>query len=126
MNDPILADPAPSLLAQLLGAHFSEAALGALLGPSSAALSQELWNRALRGPVLDVVERPGKALRAGLVSRCYELAGGSGACPDELSAIVEILHAGSLVIDDIEDASTLRRGRPALHALYGVPVALNA
>jgi geranylgeranyl pyrophosphate synthase len=126
MNDPILAEPAPSVLSQLLGVHFSEAALGALLGPASAALGEELWNQALRTPVLDVVERPSKALRAGLVAHCYALAGGRGACPEELIAIVEILHAGSLVIDDIEDDSTLRRGRPALHTLHGVPVALNA
>lgn len=126
MNDPILAEQPPSALSQLLGAHFSEAALVALLGPASASLGDELWNRALRAPVLDVVERPSKALRAGLVARCYELAGGQGACPEELSAIVEILHAGSLVIDDIEDDSALRRGRPALHTLHGVPVALNA
>jgi geranylgeranyl pyrophosphate synthase len=39
---------------------------------------------------------------------------------------VELIHAGSLVIDDIEDGSTVRRGRPAMHVRYGVPVALNA
>jgi geranylgeranyl pyrophosphate synthase len=60
------------------------------------------------------------------LTRCFELAGGRGACPEELGAIVEILHAGSLIIDDIEDDSSLRRGRPALHALHGLPVALNA
>jgi geranylgeranyl pyrophosphate synthase len=126
MNDPILAEPPASRLAQLLDAHFSPATLSALLGPASAALGDELWNRALRAPVLDVVERPSKALRAGLVGRSYELAGGCGSCPEELSAIVEILHAGSLVIDDIEDTSALRRGRPALHMLHGVPISLNA
>lgn len=126
MNDPILAEAPLNLLGQLLGAHFSEAKLSALLGPESAALGHEIWDRALRAPVLDFVERPSKALRAGLLTRCFELAGGRGSCPDELSAIVEILHAGSLIVDDIEDASSSRRGRPALHALHGLPVALNA
>jgi geranylgeranyl pyrophosphate synthase len=126
MNDPILAEPPVNVLGQLLGAHFSEGTLTALLGPESAALGQEIWNRALRAPVEDFVERPSKALRAGLLTRCFELAGGRGSCPDELGAIVEILHAGSLIIDDIEDASSSRRGRPALHALHGLPVALNA
>jgi geranylgeranyl pyrophosphate synthase len=126
MNDPILAEPAPNLLEQLLGVHFSEGALTALLGPESATLGHAIWDRALRAPVLDFVERPSKALRAGLLTRCFELAGGRGACPDALRAIVEILHAGSLIIDDIEDASSSRRGRPALHALHGLPVALNA
>jgi geranylgeranyl pyrophosphate synthase len=125
MNDPSLAAPAETQLARLLEAHFSEQALSTLLGPESATLG-ELWSRALLGPVREFVERPSKALRAGLVARCYELAGGSGRCPEALGALVEILHAGSLIIDDIEDASAARRGRPALHALHGVPVALNA
>jgi geranylgeranyl pyrophosphate synthase len=46
--------------------------------------------------------------------------------PAELPLLIEILHAGSLIVDDIEDGSALRRGAPALHQLHGVPVALNA
>lgn len=136
MNDPILADPSPSSspdaeavpagLPRLLADYFSESSLQALLGVESAALGSAIWQRALRAPVLDFVERPSKALRAALVARCHEIAGGPAPCPEELGAIVEILHAGSLIVDDIEDGSTSRRGRPALHALHGVPVALNA
>jgi geranylgeranyl pyrophosphate synthase len=135
MNDPILADSLPEFggaeptlagLPRLLSDYFSESSLNALLGPESAALGSAVWQRALQAPVLDFVQRPSKALRAALVARCYELAGGPPPCPDGLAAIVEILHAGSLIIDDIEDGSTSRRGRAALHALHGVPVALNA
>jgi geranylgeranyl pyrophosphate synthase len=136
MNDPILADPlagsareaAPALagLPRLLSHYFSDSSLRALLGAESAALDGAIWQRALRAPVLDFVERPSKALRASLVARCYAIVGGPSPCPDELGAIVEILHAGSLIVDDIQDGSTSRRGRPALHALHGVPVALNA
>ena len=133
MNDPILADPLgdgaePPIagLPRLLADYFSEGSLGALLGPQSAALGSDVWQRALQAPVLDFIERPSKALRAALVARCFELAGGTRPCPDELAAIVEILHAGSLIVDDIQDGSTSRRGRPALHALHGLPVALNA
>jgi geranylgeranyl pyrophosphate synthase len=39
---------------------------------------------------------------------------------------IELIHAGSLVVDDIEDGSPVRRGRPALHVRYGIPTALNA
>jgi geranylgeranyl pyrophosphate synthase len=46
--------------------------------------------------------------------------------PAELGFIVEVLHAGSLIIDDIEDDSTTRRGDVALHLRYGLPRALNA
>jgi geranylgeranyl diphosphate synthase type II len=36
------------------------------------------------------------------------------------------MHNALLVHDDIEDASDERRGTPTLHALHGVPLALNA
>ncbi len=38
---------------------------------------------------------------------------------------IELLHNAFMVHDDIEDDSTVRRGRPALHIEHGVPIALN-
>ena len=38
---------------------------------------------------------------------------------------IELLHAGSLIIDDVEDGSDERRGHPALHHLVGTPLAIN-
>ena len=46
--------------------------------------------------------------------------------PALLPALVEIVHAGSLIVDDIEDGSKLRRGAPAVHLVHGVPRTLNA
>ena len=39
---------------------------------------------------------------------------------------IEMLHNALLIHDDIEDGSEKRRGRPTLHLLHGVPLALNA
>lgn len=39
---------------------------------------------------------------------------------------IEDIHLGSLVIDDIQDGSLIRRGQPSLHQQVGVPLALNA
>ena len=44
----------------------------------------------------------------------------------EIEEIVEMLHNASLMVDDIEDSSVLRRGIPVAHAIYGVPLTLNA
>jgi len=41
-------------------------------------------------------------------------------------ALVEHLHAGSLIVDDVQDGSELRRGSPTLHLLVGIPKAINA
>jgi geranylgeranyl diphosphate synthase type II len=39
---------------------------------------------------------------------------------------LEMLHNAFLIHDDVEDRSTLRRGRPTLHELHGVGLAVNA
>ncbi|CAF1193434.1 unnamed protein product [Rotaria sp. Silwood1] len=48
---------------------------------------------------------------------------------DKLNVIgdlIEMLHNASLLIDDIEDNSKLRRGVPVAHNIYGVPLTINA
>jgi geranylgeranyl pyrophosphate synthase len=80
----------------------------------------------LAGPLRDFLQRPGKEFRARLVQTSWALAGGRGEPPPLLPWVVELLHSGSLIIDDIEDGSAYRRGAPALHVLHGLPVALNA
>ena len=86
----------------------------------------QLWQPALLQPLREFLAQPGKQLRASLVELGFALAGGgAGACPPELPLLVEALHAGSLIVDDIEDGSLTRRGAPSLHARHGVPVALN-
>lgn len=90
------------------------------------ALADEVWQRALLGPANDFLARPGKQIRACLCAASWALSGGdAGGPPDELPAIVELLHAGSLIVDDIEDGSSERRGDQALHVRHGVPLALN-
>ncbi|MFC5148876.1 polyprenyl synthetase family protein [Streptomyces aureoversilis] len=43
-----------------------------------------------------------------------------------LMAVTELLHTGSLIVDDVEDASPMRRGGPAVHEVFGTPTAINA
>lgn len=46
-------------------------------------------------------------------------------CPESLVTLIELLHTGSLIIDDIEDQSETRRGQPCLHHQIGIAPALN-
>ncbi len=84
-----------------------------------------LWNRAIVGPIANTLSNPGKRLRATLLDCSYLIAGGNDRAPEILLDAIEVLHAGSLIVDDIEDGSELRRGQPALHRVIGVPLALN-
>ncbi|MFH4973355.1 hypothetical protein AB6A40_000064 [Gnathostoma spinigerum] len=45
---------------------------------------------------------------------------------EEIKAIVEMLHDASLMIDDVEDNSVLRRGVPVTHNVFGVPRTINS
>ena len=40
--------------------------------------------------------------------------------------VTEIIHNGSLMVDDIEDGSELRRGLPCTYKKYGTDIAINA
>ena len=92
---------------------------------AAAGLPRALWERALGDVARDVLGRPSRQFRARLCALAWRLAGGAGEVPSLLGALVEIVHAGSLIVDDIEDASPVRRGSPALHVTHGVPRALN-
>jgi geranylgeranyl pyrophosphate synthase len=43
-----------------------------------------------------------------------------------ITDIVNLLHTSSLMLDDIEDQSPLRRGKPATHTIYGQGQTINS
>ena len=69
----------------------------------------------------------GKRLRPVLVLAAFEAAGGHGDAT-RLAAAVEVVHAYSLVHDDLPcmDDDDMRRGRPTVHKAFGVPAATAA
>jgi geranylgeranyl diphosphate synthase, type II len=71
---------------------------------------------------------PSKRVRPVLTLLCAELCGGTvaGALPAACS--MELIHASSLILDDLPsmDNAPLRRGRPANHLEFGEAVAILA
>ncbi|HWC84539.1 MAG TPA: polyprenyl synthetase family protein [Pseudonocardiaceae bacterium] len=69
---------------------------------------------------------PGKMLRPLLLLAATEAVGGdcAGVLPAALA--VEYLHVATLIHDDVIDDDDLRRGRPSVHARYGMADALVA
>jgi geranylgeranyl pyrophosphate synthase len=106
--------------------------LAELLGLDDPSTVEDVLRSALLDPLAELTSTRGKRIRGQLVTLGYRLVSDTPAsvlaakqcrsCAD----IVELIHAGSLVIDDIEDGSIVRRGRPALHVQFGVPIAVNA
>lgn len=68
----------------------------------------------------------GKRIRPLLVLLTCAAATGEWERALPAAAAVELVHNFSLIHDDIEDNSPLRRGRPTLWKLWGIPQAINA
>jgi geranylgeranyl pyrophosphate synthase/predicted secreted hydrolase len=84
------------------------------------------YNQSLIAPIREMVDRAGKAWRSYALLACIEAVGGNSQEFTPWLAIPELLHTGSLIIDDVEDRSSIRRGGPACHLIYGEPLAINA
>jgi geranylgeranyl diphosphate synthase, type II len=111
-------------------------------GLTPLALERETVDRALRdvtaqqlencaGSVADAVryalEGSGKRIRGVIVLASYRACGGRGDA-SRLAAAVEIVHAYSLVHDDLPcmDDDAFRRGRPTVHRAFDVRTATIA
>ena len=82
---------------------------------------------AIAEPIRYSLESGGKRLRGMLLLASYRAAGGEGDASG-LAAAVEMIHAYSLVHDDLPcmDDDAMRRGRPTTHRVFGVPASTIA
>jgi len=77
-------------------------------------------------PIWELLDRGGKRFRPALTFLFCEAVGGRAREALSAAAAVEILHNMTLVHDDIEDQSELRRGKPCIHIMFGLPAAINS
>jgi len=97
--------------------------IASVVGMKTSHVNQN-WARELTEPGRALLRRGGKRWRSLVcVLTCEALGGGEAA--DELAPLIEIPHNGSLIIDDIEDTSPTRRGKPAIHKIFGEDLAIN-
>ncbi|MEU9112746.1 polyprenyl synthetase family protein [Streptomyces sp. NPDC048483] len=116
----------PSPAPQAVQALLAQAAFrGQLTETQMRALSRRVHDT-LTAPVRHLIEAGGQRWRHGLMLVAIDALGGDGARFAPLAAAVEGIHTGSLIVDDVQDAAVLRRGRPAAHQVFGLPTALNA
>jgi len=90
---------------------------------AAATLPSATWERAVAEIARDILSRPSHQFRARMCALAWRLADGEGEVPAVLPFMVEVIHSGSLIVDDIEDGSRERRGGPGMHLLHGTPLA---
>jgi octaprenyl-diphosphate synthase len=91
------------------------------LGQVEAALRD---GAAARSAAIEAIGRHlhqsgGKRIRASVVLLTGRLVGGAAASRIRLAAIVEMIHAATLIHDDVIDDAPTRRGQPSANARWG-------
>ncbi|KAF1921374.1 geranylgeranyl pyrophosphate synthetase [Ampelomyces quisqualis] len=96
-----------------------------LIYGNGAAWTQEK-ERILLGPYDYLYGHPGKDIR----SQCIAAFNLWLKVPPErleiITRVVGMLHTASLLVDDVEDSSILRRGIPVAHSIFGTPQTINS
>lgn len=97
-----------------------------VFGKPDYSFHVEAAEEALTKPIWDFLNRGGKRWRPILFLLITEAVGGNVEKVKDFLVIPELVHNGSLVVDDLEDGSLIRRGKPCLHRVFGIDVAVNA
>jgi len=82
--------------------------------------------KVLVGPFEYLYAHPGKDFRKQLISAFNEWLEVPAESVEVITNVVGMLHTASLLVDDIEDSSVLRRGLPVAHSIFGTAQTINS
>ncbi|KIK02501.1 hypothetical protein K443DRAFT_677580 [Laccaria amethystina LaAM-08-1] len=99
-----------------------EAILDTLSAEPTWSAQNEL---AILEPFTFITSNPGKEIRGKLIEAFNTWLNVPMDKLLVITKVVNMLHAASLMVDDIEDDSQLRRGKPVAHKIYGIPQTIN-
>lgn len=87
------------------------------------------WTKAQETTLLEpytyISANPGKEVRSQLIEAFNLWLNVPEGDLEVIRGVVRMLHNASLLMDDVEDNSELRRGEPVAHTIYGVPQTIN-
>ncbi|HMK94254.1 MAG TPA: polyprenyl synthetase family protein [Candidatus Limnocylindrales bacterium] len=96
------------------------------VNPPMYSYNLEPLNKAIADPIWDMLDRGGKRWRPALFLLICEALDKHSDCYVDFSIIPEVIHNGTLIIDDIEDSSELRRGKPCTYKIFQMDISVNA
>jgi geranylgeranyl diphosphate synthase, type I len=105
---------------------FTKSAVLFKVDPPKYSCNIETINKAIADPIWDMLDRGGKRWRPALFLLICEAIGKKSGDFLDFAIIPEVIHNGTLVIDDIEDSSEVRRGKPCSYRIFGMDIAVNA
>ncbi|KAI2625768.1 isoprenoid synthase domain-containing protein [Hypoxylon sp. NC1633] len=92
--------------------------------------SRRTWtdqkDKILMGPFEYLFAHPGKDFRTLMVNSFNAWLDVPQDSLDIITKVVGMLHTASLLVDDVEDSSLLRRGLPVAHSIFGTAQTINS
>ncbi|OHW90465.1 geranylgeranyl pyrophosphate synthase [Colletotrichum incanum] len=86
----------------------------------------KLDRTALNGPIEYVSAMPSKGVRSSLIDAMNQWCQVPSSQLAVVKSVIDQLHNSSLVLDDIQDDSPMRRGKTATHLIFGQAQAINS
>jgi len=83
-------------------------------------------DKVLMGPYEYLDAQPGKDIRSQLIAAFNEWLEVPPESLEVITKVVGMLHTASLLVDDVEDSSLLRRGLPVAHSIFGTAQTINS
>ena len=80
----------------------------------------------LLGPFEYLFAQPGKDIRGQMIAAFNEWLEVPPETLEVITKVVGMLHTASLLVDDVEDSSLLRRGLPVAHSIFGMAQTINS
>jgi geranylgeranyl diphosphate synthase type I len=114
------------LIERYIPRKMDQSSLVFALDPPRYDYSLDALDKAIAEPIWNFLDRGGKRWRPSMFMLVVEALGKDVEALKEFAIIPEVIHNGTIMIDDIEDNSELRRGKPCTHRLFGLDVAINA
>ncbi|KAH8161548.1 hypothetical protein CIB48_g6700 [Xylaria polymorpha] len=82
--------------------------------------------QAISAPYNYLFNQPGKDIRTSLINAFNVWLEVPKDALDIIAKVVAMLHTASLLVDDVQDSSLLRRGLPVAHNIYGTAQTINS
>lgn len=116
-----------SAIERFLPRRFDAESLGHFIGSQRWQSDADAATDMISKPAWDMLDRGGKHWRPTFALLLMQAFGVDFAPYEDLLTILpELVHNGALMVDDVEDQSTLRRGEPSTYKKFGTDTAINA
>ncbi|KJZ76323.1 Geranylgeranyl pyrophosphate synthase [Hirsutella minnesotensis 3608] len=86
----------------------------------------DVKEKVVRAPFDYATSHPGKDFRSQVIGAFNAWLQVPPSSLDVITKVIGILHESSLLLDDVQDSSELRRGFPVAHNIFGTPQTINS